>query len=54
MDKEQIEALKAVGTQATIVFMSALKESGSTETAKAVTELFLRTLLKPDTPKFLL
>ena len=54
MNQEQIEALKQFGAQAAIVFLSALKESGSTETAKMVTELFMRAVLKPDTPKFLI
>ena len=53
MEKEQVNALMQLGEQATIIYLSALKNSGSTETAKVVAELFLRAILKPDaTPKF--
>ena len=53
MEKEHLDALMQLGEQATIIYMSALKKSGSTETARVIAELFLRAILKPDTtPKF--
>jgi hypothetical protein len=55
-EKEMKEALEAgliLGKMAAAVFQGALEQTGSEETAKKVTEQYIRASIKPDSATFL-